>query len=431
MKNKIVSFALTDSEAFKRKMLNWSRRFNIFCFLDNNNYAFETPAFECMMAAGCNESISLNEANNFESLKTFSKNNPGWLFGHLAYPAPVPKRYVEVSEGIGFEQAFFFSPKIVLQIKNDTVIIECGEKLPAQIFEEISAEDDVIINSCITDVDIKYRYSKEAYVQIIEALLQHIHRGDCYEINFCQDFFSHNASVDPYFLFKELNAVSPNPFAAFYKLNEKYCLCASPERFIKRDGNTIISQPIKGTSKRNLLQPAADLENKEYLLNSVKERSENIMVVDLVRNDLSRISMEGSVKVKELCGIYSFPQVHQMISTIEATVEASMHWTDIMAACFPMGSMTGAPKKRVMQLIDEFEIEPRGLFSGTIGYIDTNGNFDFNVVIRSLFYNEKAKLLSFKAGSGITSRSNAQEEYEECMMKATAIRNILSKKQFE
>ncbi len=428
MKNKTDSFALTDSEAFKIKMLSWSRRFNIFCFLDNNNYAFEIPAFECLMAAGCNESISLNEEDNFDLIKTFSKNHPGWLFGHLGYPAPVPKRYTAVSEGIGFEKAFFFIPEVILKIKNGQLFIESDGKLPVQIFDEINAENDIILNSCSTHIDIKDRYSKEAYIQIIEALLQHIHRGDCYEINFCQDFFSHNASIDPYFLFKELNAVSPNPFAAFYKLNEKYCLCASPERFIKRSGNTIISQPIKGTSKRNLLQPAADLENKEYLINSVKERSENVMVVDLVRNDLSRISMEGSVKVKELCGIYSFPQVHQMISTIEATVEESMHWTDILEACFPMGSMTGAPKKRVMQLVDEFEIVPRGLFSGTIGYIDPDGNFDFNVVIRSLFYNKEAGLLSFKAGSGITSRSNALEEYEECMMKAAAIRKILGKK---
>lgn len=427
MKNKIDSFALTDSKAFKMKMLNWSRRFNIFCFLDNNNYAFEAPAFECLMAAGCSESIALNEANYFESLKSFSKKNPGWLFGHLSYPAPVHKRYIEISEGIGFEQAFFFIPQVILQIKNGHLIIESGEKLPAQIFKEINAEEDVIVSSCITNVDIKNRYSKEEYIQIIEALLQHIHRGDCYEINFCQDFFSDNASVDPYFLFKELNAVSPNPFATFYKLNEKYCLCASPERFLQRSGNTIISQPIKGTSKRNLQQPLADVENKEYLLNSVKEKSENVMVVDLVRNDLSRISTEGSVVVKELCGIYSFPQVHQMISTIEARVSPTTHWTDILEACFPMGSMTGAPKHKVMELINQYEIAPRGLFSGTIGYVKPNGDFDFNVVIRSLFYNETKKGISFNAGSGITSRSNAMEEYEECMMKAAAIRKIMGK----
>jgi len=219
--------------------------------------------------------------------------------------------------------------------------------------------------------------------------------------------------------------LSPNPFAALYKLEDSYCMCASPERFIKKIGETIISQPIKGTSKRNNTDVVADELAKNYLINSAKEKSENVMIVDLVRNDLSRICKKGSVVVKELFGIYSFPQVHQMISTIQGRVKEDLHWTNILEACYPMGSMTGAPKVRVMELIEKFEASPRGLFSGTIGYITPEGDFDFNVVIRSLFYNNHSQRLSFKVGGGITFYSDPESEFEECMIKASAIMNIL------
>ena len=202
-------------------------------------------------------------------------------------------------------------------------------------------------------------------------------------------------------------------------------MCASPERYLKKTGNTIISQPIKGTSKRDLHNKNTDEEIKNYLQKSLKEKSENVMVVDLVRNDLSKICREGSVQVKELFGIYSFPQVHQMISTVKGILENNIHWTDAVKATFPMGSMTGAPKKKVMQLIDEYESSARGLFSGSIGYVTPQADFDFNVVIRSIFYDDSNKFLSFLAGGGITFYSNAADEYEECMLKAAAIISVL------
>jgi len=202
-------------------------------------------------------------------------------------------------------------------------------------------------------------------------------------------------------------------------------LCASPERFLKKTGTTLISQPIKGTSKRDLINEQQDEINKNHLLNSDKEKSENVMVVDLVRNDMSKICKEGSVYVKELFGVYSFPQVHQMITTIEGQVDPALPWTEIINACFPMGSMTGAPKKKVIELIDRYEQSPRGLFSGSIGYIDPAGDFDFNVVIRSLMYDDTKKLISFKAGGGITFNSDVNEEYEESLLKAEAIIRIL------
>jgi len=187
----------------------------------------------------------------------------------------------------------------------------------------------------------------------------------------------------------------------------------------------LISQPIKGTSKRYPQNEMKDRDAFNYLNESQKEKSENVMIVDLVRNDLSRICRAGSVKVKELFGIYAFPQVYQMISTIQGDMNPSFQFTDALRASFPMGSMTGAPKKRVMELIDEVEWYSRGLFSGSIGYITPGADFDFNVIIRSIFYNETQKLVSYAAGGGITFYSRAEDEYEECLLKAAAMRQVL------
>jgi para-aminobenzoate synthetase component 1 len=208
---------------------------------------------------------------------------------------------------------------------------------------------------------------------------------------------------------------------------DKYLICASPERFLKKTGNKIISQPMKGTARRDLQDAAMDEQLKQTLFLDAKERSENVMVVDLVRNDLSKICTDGTVQVDELFGVYTFPQVHQMVSTVSGELKADVSFSDIIDASFPMGSMTGAPKYRVMQLIDEYEPIGRGLFSGSVGYIDPEGNFDFNVIIRSIFYNSSTNTLSYYAGSAITFYSDAVKEWEECLLKAEAIKKVLMK----
>ena len=222
-----------------------------------------------------------------------------------------------------------------------------------------------------------------------------------------------------------LNTISPTPFSTFYKLNNQYLLCASPERFVKKDGDKIISQPIKGTAKRDLTNKTRDEQLKQQLINSQKEKSENVMIVDLVRNDLSKIAARNSVQVDELFGIYSFPQVHQMISTVSATIKDEIDFADMLKASFPMGSMTGAPKYRVMQLIEEYEQTKRGIYSGSFGYITPQNDFDFNVVIRSIVYNEQTKYVSYQVGGAITHYSNAEDEYEECLLKAKAMEKAL------
>lgn len=232
--------------------------------------------------------------------------------------------------------------------------------------------------------------------------------------------------IEPLYIYQQLTAISPNPFASYYKLNDKYLLCASPERYLKKQGNQLISQPIKGTFKRNLQNTEADNALKQQLFTSHKDRTENVMVVDLVRNDLSRICKEGTVQVEELFGIYTYPQVHQMISTIVAEIDSTKGLADILQATFPMGSMTGAPKQKVMQLINQYEPTSRGLYSGAVGYITPTKDFDFNVVIRSILYNASSQFLSYQVGGGITFNSIAEQEYEECLLKAEAIRKVLT-----
>ncbi len=402
-------------------MLNWANQFNIFCLLDNNGYNFEQPAFECLLALGCVRSLRFSGTNDFESLQSFFNKNPSWLFGHLGYNAG-QKAYTKKQE-TDFGDGFFFEPEIIVKLTDNKIEVIKSNIDEAIILYEIHATKNAVANKKIP-LNIIPFLSKEAYTKKIQQLQLHIQRGDCYEINFCQQFIAEAASINAVDTYLKLTEVSPAPFGSFYKLQHNYCLCASPERFLQKTKQQIISQPIKGTSRRDA-DATKDALNKKYLIESAKERSENVMVVDLVRNDMSMVSEKDSVEVKELFGIYSFPQVHQMISTIQGTVAANLPFTKIIEACFPMGSMTGAPKKKVMELIEQYEETDRGLFSGSIGYITPNADFDFNVVIRSIFYNETKQQLSFFAGSGITFYSKAAEEYEECMAKAEALVNIL------
>ncbi len=406
-------------------MLNWANRFNICCFLDNHQYHSTHQSMECLVAAGAVEIFSPDK-NIFPQLKEFSNRHKDWLFGHLGYDlknelVPLQSNH---SDHIGFSDIFFFQPEIVLQLKDDQLIISSFTKDPQIIFEEIQ-NSKWLIDHGSWAINIQSRISKQEYINSIQKLLQHILRGDCYEINFCQEFFAENVSVDPLQLYSQLTAISPNPFSCFYKLDDKYVLCASPERFLQKKGNRVLSQPIKGTFKRNLENVAADEALKFELQQSEKDRSENVMVVDLVRNDLSRVCQEGTVQVEELFGIYTFPQVHQMISSITGKLKDEVDIADIIKACFPMGSMTGAPKRRVMELIEQYEKTKRGIYSGAVGYISPEKDFDFNVVIRSILYNETNQYLSYLVGGGITFYSNPEKEYAECLLKAEAIKKVL------
>lgn len=420
-------FPVTDNNDIKSKMLNWANQFSIFCLLDNHNYAIPPHQVDCLLAAGSIRSVESSPGKSLANLQQFIDQEKSWLFGHLSYDL---KNEIEVltssnPDHIGFPDLFFFEPEIVLRLDSKGLKIEKG-KDPEKIFNDIAGSNRADYNSFA--VSIEPRMSREEYINTIEELRSHILRGDCYEINYCQEFFANHAHIDPITVYGQLCDLSPNPFSALYKLNEKWLICSSPERFLIKTKDKIISQPIKGTSKRYPEDKLRDAESRNALFNSSKDRSENVMVVDLVRNDLSKVCEEGSVSVEELYGIYSFPQVHQMISTISGRVRKDSSFTDIIRACFPMGSMTGAPKKRVMELVEKYERTKRGLFSGSVGYITPDGDFDLNVVIRSIMYNEREKYISYQVGSGITYYSDAASEWEECMIKAMAMRRVITGK---
>lgn len=431
------SFQIADQQQTKLQMLNWANRFNICCFLDNHQYDLPAKTYEGICAAGSLHSISLTAGTAFNHLKEFHQIHRDWIFGHLAYDLKNELEVLtsELPDYIGFPDLHFFVPEVVVFIsENEIKIGLIGEHHEAVLNEIFSQELSVINNRKNAESDdvlsvsnpVRSRFTSEHYIETVNKLRDHILRGDCYEINLCQEFYIPEIKIDPLKIFVELDKTSPNPFAAYYKYNDKYCLCASPERYLRKQGMELISQPIKGTIIRDRFNDEKDEANRNQLRNSKKEKAENVMVVDLVRNDLSKVCKEGSVTVKELFGIYSFPQVHQMISTIRGELREDLTWIEALRQCFPMGSMTGAPKKRVLELIEKYEQSRRGIFSGAIGYVDPEENFDFNVVIRSILYNDASGYLSFQAGSAITYASDAAAEYEECLLKASAIKKVLT-----
>jgi para-aminobenzoate synthetase component 1 len=422
-----VSFPITDFHTTKLQMLNWADQFNICCLLDNQQYQLPHHSFECLLAAGHRHRYAAPAGNALEWLATTYELEQDWMFAHLSYDLKneLEQLTSRHPDAIGFPDLSFFIPEFIIQLGFNEINIGTWSNLHEDIYKQILSMPVPGINPQQQPLAVQSRLSRDEYIDIINRLKQHILRGDCYEINFCQEFFAENVSIDPVAVYRSLSNMSPNPFAAFYKLDDKYLLCASPERYLKKTGNKIYSQPIKGTWQRNLSDAGQDKKNKEMLYNSAKDRSENVMIVDLVRNDLSRICEEGTVAVDELFGIYTFPQVHQMISSISGQLRPGIDFKDAIRATFPMGSMTGAPKKRVMELIEQYENTRRGIFSGAVGYITPGGDFDFNVVIRSILYNSSRRYLSFPAGSGITWYSDPENEYEECLLKAAAIRKVL------
>ncbi len=302
---------------------------------------------------------------------------------------------------------------------------------PKQLFVEVEKSIDLteidlkIDEPAQQSISIKATVSKEEYIEKINALKQHIQQGDIYEINYCITFEAQNVTINPLVIYQKLNNISKASYAALVKLDKQYIISSSPELFLKKQDKKLITKPIKGTAKRgNTLEE--DLIIKKELHSNLKERTENVMIVDVARNDLSRIAKKGTVNVDKLFDIESYQQVHQMVSTVSCELKDDTTFDGIIKATFPMASMTGAPKIRAMELIDEYELYNRGPYSGALGYIDEKGNFDLNVLIRSIFYDEEKHYLSFTVGSAITALCKAEDEYEECLLKAKAMMEVLS-----
>lgn len=423
----IISKTIENPEAFKSQLLLWSQQFREVVFLDSNDYPSKYSSFDCVLAVDAFTSLQTDYHNAFDDLKQYQQQSKDWLFGYLSYDLKndTEKLHSNNFDGLHFPDLFFFQPKKLFFLKGNQIEIHylylCDDELESDFHDIINCK---LQTKNHKPLDIKQRISQGSYLSKVRSMLEHIHRGDIYEANFCMEFYAKNATIDPSNIYQKLNSISKPPFATFFKNNQYYLLCASPERYLRKEENKVISQPIKGTAKR-FSDSVLDENSKKELSENPKERSENIMIVDLVRNDLSHTATKGSVEVEELCGVYTFKQVHQMISTVVSKVESTIPPIEILQTTFPMGSMTGAPKISAMKIIEELEETKRGLYSGAVGYFTPTHDFDFNVVIRSILYNAQNKYLSFSVGSAITAQSIAEQEYEECLLKAKAMFEVL------
>lgn len=420
---------VTNVQQFKQQLLAWSTQFDDVVWLDSNNYQQQFSSFDAVLAIDAFTCIQTDYDNAFEQLKEYQTITKDWIFGYLSYDLKndVEPLKSEHFDGLHFPDLYFFQPKKLFFLKGNSVELHYLNMVDDEMdtdFETIENFKNLDISSSKSPIKIHLRIHKDEYFEKLEKMLAHIHHGDIYEANFCQEFYAENTTINPLEIYNKLNAISTPPFATFLKQNDKYLLSASPERYLKKEGQKVISQPIKGTAKRDE-DFMIDSLLKHDLVANPKERSENIMIVDLVRNDLSLTAKKGSVKVEELCKVYTFEQVHQMISTVTSQVREDVHPVDVIKTTFPMGSMTGAPKISAMKIIEDLEATKRGLYSGAVGYFSPEGDFDFNVVIRSILYNQTQKYVSYSVGGAITAKSDPTQEYEECLIKAKAMRTVL------
>ncbi|GAB3951483.1 anthranilate synthase component I family protein [Spirosoma harenae] len=434
----VLRVAVDDIPALKWRVLEWAiaqqtDQNGFVAFLNNNDIAYPNDPFPNRLFVGAERIISFSADDAIQTLADAHKERPSFLVGYFAYDL---KNQLEDLQSrnpnrLGFPDAYFVEPTWIIDFERstdagDSVLIQ-GNGDPEELWEQILSPLSCFRRGAGGEVSrgqIQCRVTPEEYLTNVRKIQRHIVAGDVYELNYCIEFFAESLELDPLASYRALTTRSPMPFSNFLKIGERYIIGASPERFLKKEGRKILSQPIKGTVRRGKTADE-DERLRNQLLSSEKERAENLMIVDLVRNDLARSAETGSVQVDELFGIYGFQQVYQMISTVSATLRQDNSWADAIRNAFPMGSMTGAPKIRAMELIDELEVSRRGVYSGTIGFITPEGDFDFSVVIRTLLYNTQNRYASFSVGSAITYDADPEQEWEECLLKAKAIREVI------
>lgn len=418
-------FNVKNQPDIKAQLLDWARISSPIAWYDSNDYPYQNNDFDAILA------LEAFEENSWLTSEKELQSALGtdWFFGFFSYEYnTVWERVTPTNPSfLSVPQLQFFRPKKLWLLKGNTLTalyLESDNSITD--FSRIT-NTEISSDTSLTSINLTPRITKDVYLQHANALKKHIMRGDIYEVNYCMEWYADGVTVSPMTLFNALNEIGKTPFSAFLSFGNKYLMSASPERFLRRRGDALTSQPIKGTAARQD-DAALDKSVAEALRQDSKERSENIMITDLVRNDLSRISQKGTVEVSEQCEVYTFAQVHQMISTVTAQCDSNLSSLDVINACFPMGSMTGAPKQRAMELINKHEHGQRGLYSGAVGYFDPNGDFDFNVVIRSLVYDATSKYLSTHVGSALTAAADPSKEYDECQLKVRAIKRVLANK---
>lgn len=422
-----TTFPVADVALFKRNALRWAAQFQTVCLLDSCDYQLDKySSVEWILAVDAWDFCS-DRTDSFEALKKFTTNISDKVFGFLTYELKDQVEHLTSAnhDGMHWPLMYFFKPRYIIECRAGKVTINRNYPEAFDLYERImnitSGDSSTVDRRPLT---LTARTAKHQYLTNVSRIKDQIVAGDFYEMNYCCEFYAEQTAIDPLLVFEKLNVAARAPFSSFFKLGDKYMLCASPERFLRKQGNKIISQPIKGTTRKGA-NTEEDQQLKASLLQSEKERAENVMIVDLVRNDLAHTAETGSVKVEELFGIYEFATVHQMISTVTATVGEEVHPVDIIRHAFPMGSMTGAPKVEVMKNIEAYEDQRRGLYSGSVGYFTPAGDFDLNVVIRSIYYDVAAQYLSIQVGGAITYDADPQSEYDEMLLKAKGLLTAL------
>lgn len=412
-------------EQFSAKALAWAQDFPLIAYYDSHDIPYPHQGFQHLLAVSAGKPLPISHTESFACLRQQVQQQHPLLCGYLAYDLKnqVENLSSQNSDMLQFPVMLFFIPETNLYFNKNSIKINSSTANAKDILEAILATPLTQVSQPL-HLKVQQRVSPKEYITNVEKIKSHILEGDVYELNYCMEFFAADATIAPLPLYLALSAASPTPFSGFLKYEDKYLLCASPERFLKKEGQNLVSQPIKGTIRRGST-PEEDVALQHQLRHDEKELAENMMIVDLVRNDLSRSCATGTVQVEEMFGIYGFRQVSQMISTITGELKPDKDLVDALVGAFPMGSMTGAPKISAMQLIEELEVTRRGLYSGAFGYILANEDCDFNVVIRSIQYNKSKKYLSFMVGSAITYDSDPEREYEECLLKAQAILRVL------
>ena len=420
------SFPITDLPNFKLKLLQWAQQFEVAICLDSHDSDSPHRRLDYLVAVDAIRSLHLKEvAKQFEALKQFQEEAQDKIFGYLSYDVKnqIENLYSANRDELNFPSMYFFEPRYVFEIKGGQCAVN-RSTLEALHLLDLIEQQAIESDDCNQDLDWETHISKEEYLKSVKEIQQHIINGDVYELNFCRELSCYPKEFNALHVFNRINAKAKAPFSAFLQFGHRFVLSFSPERFIQHENGKLLSQPIKGTVGKGQ-NAAENQELKQVLLNDEKERAENVMIVDLVRNDFARSAIPGTVKVDELFGIYEFENIIQMISTVSATCRKDIHPLEALKNAFPMGSMTGAPKIRAMQLIEDFEVSKRGVYSGALGYIDTNGNYDFNVLIRTLLYDADKKYLSLHVGGAITYDSIPEKEWYESELKAKSILNFL------
>lgn len=394
---------------FSLKVLNWIHQFSTFIYLDSNHYPDPYGTYELL--------IAVNAYQTYHSFQECPAKT--WIFGHYAFPS---KKEGTTKHWPVLE---LFQPEIVIAIPRGScqMTIYSIQEPPKEIYNKIIAQPPIELpsyslqSSKLGDWVIPF----EIYKNKIQHVKAKIEAGVCDELNLCIEYQWKEFIPEPHWLFYQMNQKNPCPFSFFYRRANQFALSTSPERFFNLRDQKLITQPIKGTVRRGITEDE-DLKLKQQLLEDPKEQYENEVITKMIFNELSSLGMDVDVKILIEQELFTFPTLHHLISTLSADFNSPPELHEIFSVLFPMGSMTGMPKSEVLKLTHEVEPTDRGLYSGTVGYQSPSGNWDFNVVIRTLFYDSISEICSFHTGGAITPLTDAEREWNEIQLKASFLR---------